>query len=96
MPLIFRLPVLVLLLLPTLVPTTLVGAYGDGVLVTESIRLTDAEHNSHQPVIVRDSAGNVHVVYSSDRGGIFQLYYEMLDHNGTTLIERTAYYENPE
>ena len=49
-------------------------------------RLTFDANSSINPSIAMDSEGNLHVVWSEDRGG-YQLYYKKLAPNGMVLVD---------
>jgi hypothetical protein len=52
--------------------------YGDGHWGPET-RVTQASEASNSPAIVADAAGNMHVVWSDDRGGSARIYYNKYD-----------------
>ena len=56
------------------------------VLPTTVRRLTFDTNSSINPSIATDSEGNLHVVWSEDRGG-YQLYYKKLAPNGMVLVD---------
>jgi hypothetical protein len=55
------------------------------------IRITNNNADSDQPDVAYDSNGNIHIVYfDDDEGtGYADIYYTMLDNNGTVLIDGT-------
>lgn len=57
-----------------------------GVTLTNETRITFASPSSCPDVSV-DTEGNVHVVFDDDRYASFDVFYTLLDNNGTTLVD---------
>jgi len=55
------------------------------------IRVTDSEERADQPDVAIDSQGNVHIAYCDyvPADGSYEIFYTMLDNNGSTLIDDT-------
>ncbi|UCE45137.1 MAG: hypothetical protein JSU93_07075 [Methanobacteriota archaeon] len=58
----------------------------DGVPMTNETRITFASPASSPDAAV-DTDGNVHVVFDDDRYADFDIFYTLLDGNGTTLLD---------
>ncbi|RLF03641.1 MAG: hypothetical protein DRJ64_08155, partial [Thermoprotei archaeon] len=59
------------------------------VLPTNVRRLTFDSNSSISPSVATDSEGNIHVVWSENRGG-WQIYYKKLAPNGTVLVDERS------
>ena len=53
------------------------------------IRLSNGTGSSDQAMTAVDSQGNIHVVWSDDRTGNYEIFYTMLSQAGDTLIDDT-------
>lgn len=58
----------------------------NGIPMTNETRITFASPSSSPDVAV-DTDGNVHVVFDDDRYAAFDIFYTLLDCNGTTLLD---------
>ena len=58
----------------------------NGVPLTNETRITFASPAS-SPDVAIDTDGNVHVVFDDDRYADFDIFYTLLDPNGTTLVD---------
>ncbi|MDH3365495.1 MAG: hypothetical protein OEM29_05785 [Thermoplasmata archaeon] len=58
----------------------------NGVPMTNETRITFASPSS-SPDVAIDSDGNVHVVFDDDRYAAFDIFYTILDGNGTTVVD---------
>jgi uncharacterized membrane protein len=58
----------------------------NGVPMTNETRITFASPSS-RPDVAIDTDGNVHVVFDDDRYAAFDIFYTLLDGNGTTVVD---------
>ncbi len=58
----------------------------NGTPMTNETRITFASPSS-SPDVAIDTAGNVHVVFDDDRYAAFDIFYTLLDGNGTTVVD---------
>jgi hypothetical protein len=58
----------------------------NGVSMTNETRITFASPASSPDVAV-DTDGNIHVVFDDDRYAAFDIFYTLLDGNGTTIVD---------
>ena len=54
---------------------------------SQEIRITDAQLDSSQPAVARDANDDLHIVWSDQRTGEYEIYYKKVDPAGRVLVE---------